>query len=57
MKWGVFDRRTSFDKTVHVVQCDEHDRIAPGHRIFLCECGPRVETFGAFTLLTHRGDT
>ena len=54
MKWGVFDRRESFDKTVHVAPCDENGIIAGGHRVLVCDCQPRMEQFGEFALVIHR---
>lgn len=57
MKWGVFDRRTCFDRTLHVAPCEEGGMIAVGHRIFLCECQPRAEQYGEFTLFTHRSES
>lgn len=54
VKWGVFDRRKSFDKTVHVAPCDENGMIAGGHRVLICDCQPRLEQFGEFTLHIHR---
>lgn len=57
MKWGVFDRRDCFDKTVHVAPVQESGVIASGHRVFLCECGPHQERYGEFVLVVHREDS
>lgn len=57
MKCGVFDRRESFDKTVHVAPCTDDGAIAPGHRVVLCACHPRQEPYGDFLLVTHRQDS
>lgn len=57
MIWGVFDRRDSFDRTVHVAPCDEHGMIAAGHRVMMCECQPRLERYGEFLLVTHRHES
>ena len=56
-KWGVFDRRESFDHTVHVAPCDDHGVIAGGHRVLRCGCQPRTEQYGEFTLVTHRQES
>lgn len=57
MKWGVFDRRDCFDKTVHVAPATENGVIAPGHRVLLCECKPRQERYGEFVLVVHREES
>jgi hypothetical protein len=57
MKWGVFDRRESFDHTVHVAPCDNDGRIMAGHRVLLCDCQPKLEVYGDFTLVIHREES
>lgn len=57
MKWGVFDRRDCFDKTVHVAPCDDNGVIAAGHRVLVCECQPRKEVYGEFVLVMHREES
>jgi len=57
MKWGVFDRRDCFDKTVHVAPVQESGVIAAGHRVLLCDCGPRQERCGEFVLVIHRDES
>lgn len=57
MKWGVFDRRDCFDKTVHVAPCDDNGVIAAGHRVLVCECQPRKEVYGEFVLVIHREES
>ncbi len=54
-KWGVFDRRESFDKTVHICPCDEDGMITGGHRVLACDCVQRQEKYGDFTLVIHAG--
>lgn len=54
LQWGVFDRRDSFDRTLHVAPCNDQGMIAGGHRVLSCDCQPRCEQFGEFTVVTHR---
>ena len=56
-KWGVFDRRDSFDKTVHVAPCDADGMITGGHRVLIFPCNPRQEQYGEFKLMTHREES
>jgi len=57
MKWGVYDRRHCNDKTVHVAPCREDGVIAKGHTVLIrCDCQPRREQYGSFTLVIHRED-
>lgn len=57
LRWGVFDLRGEPERAVHVAPCYRNGLIAHGHSIDECECQPRVERYGALTVVTHHGDS